>query len=167
MKTLITNEQIVEMCKRIGGELSQKFKNKNPLVVCVLKGAAPFHCELIKHMNIELEVDYLQAKSYEGTTSTNNLKIIKDLESDILGRDVIIVEDIVDTGLTLSKLKKELLKRNPSSLTFVAMLDKPSRREVEFNADFVGQEIDNLFVIGFGLDYNEKFRNLKDICIYE
>jgi hypoxanthine phosphoribosyltransferase len=108
-----------------------------------------------------------EAQSYEGTESTGTVKLIKDLECDISGRDVVIVEDIVDTGRTLLALKNELLSRNPTSLTFVTMLDKPSRRVVDFKADYVGKTIDNLFVFGFGLDYNQKYRNLKDIYVMD
>lgn len=167
MRVYIEHSEIVEMCKRIGGELTEKFKDKNPLVVCVLKGATPFHSELIKHIETDMEVDYIQAQSYEGTESTGTVKLIKDLECDISGRDVVIVEDIVDTGRTLLALKNELLSRNPTSLTFVTMLDKPSRRVVDFKADYVGKTIDNLFVLGFGLDYNQKYRNLKDIYVMD
>lgn len=167
MKVYIEHSEIVEMCKRIGGELTEKFNGKNPLVVCVLKGAAPFHSELMKHIQTDMEVDYIQAQSYEGTESTGTVKLIKDLEVDIEGRDVVIVEDIVDTGRTLLALKNELLSRNPTSLTFVTMLDKPSRRVVDFKADYVGKTIDNLFVLGFGLDYNQKYRNLKDIYVMD
>ena len=95
------------------------------------------------------------------------IKIKKDFDFDILGKDVIIVEDIIDTGITLSNLDVVLKERNPNSITYVCMLDKPSRRKVDFDADIVGIVIDNLFVIGFGLDYNEQFRNLKDVCVYE
>lgn len=167
MKVLLTNEEIVEICKKFAGELTEKFNDKFPVVVCVLKGAAPFHAELIKHLNFDLEVDYVQVSSYQGTESTGTLKFKKDLETDIKGRDVIIVEDIVDTGFTLKNLKELFEKREPSSITTITMLDKPSRREVDVSADYVGKTIDNLFVIGFGLDLDEKYRNLKDVCYFE
>lgn len=167
MKVLIPHEEIVEICKNLGKQLTTNFKDKNPLVVCVLKGAAPFHSELIKHMDCDLEVDYIQVSSYSGTTSTGKLTMKKDLEFNIENRHVIIVEDIVDTGRTLNLLKEHLLSKNPASVTFVTLLDKPSRRLTEFDADYVGKTIDDLFVIGFGLDLDEKYRNLKDICIYQ
>ena len=167
MKVLVSNEEIVKISKKIASELTQKFKDKFPIVVCVLKGAAPFHAELIKHIDIDMEVDYIQLSSYQGTESTGVITLKKDLESDISGRDVIIVEDIVDTGRTLTKLKSELLSRNPKSLTFVTLLDKPSRRKVNFSADYIGKTIDDLFVIGFGLDLDEKYRNLKDVCVFD
>lgn len=166
MKVLISNEEIRDICRKIGSELTLKFEGSSPIVVGVLKGACPFHSELIKCMNLPVVVDYIQVSSYVGENSSGIISIKKDLENDICGKDIIIVEDIVDTGITLSSLKYELEKRNPKSLTFVSMLDKPSRRKVEFKADYVGKEIDDLFVVGFGLDYNEQYRNLKDICIY-
>ena len=166
MRKLITHEEIVKMCQDIGAELTSKFDGKNPIVACVLKGACPFHSELIKHMNIDMELDYIQISSYQGTESTGKINIKKDFGVDISGRDVIIVEDIVDTGITLSSLKPLLESRNPKSITFVSMLDKPSRRTVQFEADYVGRKIDDLFVIGFGLDLDEKYRNLNDIYVY-
>lgn len=166
MRLLITHEEIVDICKRLGFEITQNYKGKTPLVVCVLKGACPFHSELIKHIDLDLEVDYIQVSSYLGTESTGVINFKKDLEFDIAGRDVIIVEDIVDSGLTLSKLKLELQKRKPSSLKFVSLLDKPSKRKVKFEPNYVGKTIDDLFVIGFGLDLDEKYRNLKDIYVF-
>lgn len=166
MRLLIKHEEIVEMASKMGKELASKFEGKNPLVVCVLKGACPFHAELIKHMDIDMEVDYIQVSSYSGTQSTGNVKIKREFDVNISNRDVIIVEDIVDTGVTLSALKPMIEARNPKSVTFVTMLDKPSKRKVEFVPDYVGRTIDDLFVIGFGLDLDEKYRNLKDIYIY-
>ena len=167
MKVLITHEEIVEICKTIGSKITKDFEGKTPVVACVLKGACPFHSELIKHIDLPVTLDYIQVSSYEGTNSTGAIKIKKDFDFDILGKDVIIVEDIIDTGITLSNLDVVLKERNPNSITYVCMLDKPSRRKVDFDADIVGKVIDNLFVIGFGLDYNEQFRNLKDVCVYE
>lgn len=167
MRLLVKNEEIVEICERIGKQLTERFASSNPLVVCVLKGACPFHSELIKHMDIDMEVDYIQVSSYKGTKSTGSVHIKRDFDTSIEGRDVVIVEDIVDTGLTLSALKPVLEARKPKSLTFVSMLDKPSKRKTEFKADYVGKTIDDLFVIGFGLDLDEKYRNLKDIYVYD
>ena len=119
MRVLIRHEEIVQMCEKIGKELTNKFKNKTPIVVCVLKGSEPFHAELIKHMDMDIQIDYIQASSYAGGTESSGLVTIKkDLDSNIENRDVIIVEDIVDTGLTLSRLKKELEKREISLLAY-------------------------------------------------
>lgn len=167
MELLIKHEEIVDMCKRIGKEITNNFKGKEPLVVAILKGACPFHSELIKHIDLPLEVDYMAVSSYVGTESTGEINIKKDITTNIEGKDVIVVEDIVDTGITLSSLKLWLEERNPNSLTFVSMLDKPSKRKVDFKPDFIGKEIEDLFVIGFGLDLDEKYRNLKDIFVYK
>ena len=166
MRVLISNEEIIEICKKIGAELSEKFKDKFPIVVCVLKGAAPFHAELIKHITTDIEIDYIRVQSYLGTESTGKIHFKKDLEANITGRDVIVVEDIVDTGLTISSIEAEFAKRNPSSFTSVTLLDKPSRRTIPVTADYIGKTIDDLFVVGFGLDLDEKYRNLKDVCVY-
>lgn len=167
MKILLSHDEIVEISKKMGEEITEKFKNKTPIVVCVLKGACPFHSELIKHIKLDMLLDYIQVKSYDGRQTSGSIEIKKDLDYDILGKDVIVVEDIVDTGLTLTHLKHELEKRNPRSLMFATLLNKPSRRKVEFYPDFVGKTIDNLFVYGFGLDLDEKCRNLKDIYYVE
>lgn len=166
MRLLISHDEIVEMCKTIGKNITTDYQGKSPLVVCVLKGACPFHSELIKHIDLPIDLDYIQASSYSGTSSTGVVKLKKDLDADIKGRDVILVEDIVDSGLTLSKLVEYLNQRQPNSIKVASLLDKPSGRKVQFKADYVGQEIEDLFVIGFGLDLDEKYRNLDSIYIY-
>lgn len=167
MKVLIPHNEIIDICKRIGKELTEKFSGKFPIVVCVLKGAAPFHSELIKHIKTDIEVDYIQVSSYVGTQSSGVITFKKDFGTDIEGRDVIIVEDIVDSGKTLTKLNEILKTKGAKSTTFVTMLDKPSKRTTPFVPDYIGKTIDDLFVIGFGLDLDEKYRNLEDICIFE
>ena len=167
MRVLIRHEEIGDMCKNIGNRITEDYAGKEPIIVCVLKGSLPFHAELIKHINLPLTIDFIQASSYNGGTETSGVvKIKRDLECDIADKDVILVEDIVDSGYTLSLLTKELWKRKPASLKVVSMLDKPSNRKVQFEADYVGRVIDNLFVIGFGLDLEEKYRNLPDIYVY-
>ena len=166
MRLLISHEEIVEISKNIGKQITEDYENKQPIVVCVLKGACPFHAELIKHIGLPIEVDYIQVSSYSGTSSTGTITLKKDLDSNIKDKDIILVEDIVDTGLTLSVLKQQLMEREPRSIKVATLLDKPSNRKVKFNADYVGKEIENLFVIGFGLDLDEKYRNLKDIYVY-
>ena len=167
MEVLIKHDEIVKMCEKIGGKLTSVFKGKTPIIVCVLKGACPFHSELIKHIDCDMEVDYIQVSSYSGIQSTGEVKIKRDFDSDIAGRDVVLVEDIVDTGVTMNALVPLLKKRKPNSITVVTMLDKPSRRRVDFKPDIVGKTIDDLFVVGFGLDLDEKYRNLKDVYIFK
>ena len=165
MSILIKHEDIVKECQRIGTEITKQFNGRELTVVCVLKGAEPFHAELIKHINLSMETDFVQVKSYAGTESTGVITLKKDIDTDITGKDVVIVEDIVDSGYTLTWLKENLKARNPRSITVVTMLDKPSRRKVEFKPDYVGFTIEDLFVYGFGLDLDEKCRNLKDIYV--
>lgn len=167
MRLLISHNEIVDMCKTLGARITKDYAGKEPVIVCVLKGSLPFHAELIKHIDLPLTIDFIQASSYHGGTETcGNVKIKRDLEGDIAGKDIILVEDIVDSGYTLSLLTEELRKREPASLKVVSMLDKPSNRKVKFDADYVGRVIDNLFVVGFGLDLDEKLRNLADIYVY-
>ena len=165
MKVLIKHRDIVKACKKIGKEITKKYKDKEVVVVCVLKGAAPFHAELIKNIDLPMQTDYIQVKSYEGTESTGVITLKKDLDIDIENKNIVIVEDIVDTGNTLLWVKQTLEKRNPASITFVSMLDKPSRRKVDFKPDYTAFTIDDLFVYGFGLDLDEKCRNLKDLYV--
>ena len=167
MRLLISHDEIVEICRKIGYQITKDYKGKEPLVICVLKGAMPFHAELIKHIDLPIKIDFIQASSYgSGMETSGIVKIKKDLDISIEGKDIILVEDILDSGYTLSLLTKELSYRNPSSIKVVSMLDKPANRKVKFEADYVGKTIDNLFVVGFGLDLDEKFRNLKDIYVY-
>ena len=165
VEVLLSEEEVDKRIQEIGDQISKDYAGKQVHLVCVLKGAAPFHAELIKHIYLQMETDYVQIKSYEGTESTGIITLKKDLDVDISHKDVVIVEDIVDSGRTLLWLKQNLLKRNPNSLTFVSLLDKPSRRKVEFKPDYIGFTIEDLFVYGFGLDLDEKCRNLKDIYV--
>ena len=167
MRLYIKHEEIVEISKKIGVELTEKFEGKNPLLVCVLKGSGPFHAELMKHITCDMEVDYIQVSSYSGKESTGKVVFKKDFGCDIAGRDVVLVEDIVDTGVTMASLVPVINSRKPNSVTVVTLLDKPSRRKTDFKPNIVGKTIEDLFVVGFGLDYDEKFRNLKDIYIYD
>lgn len=166
MRVLVSNEEIVKIAKDIGAKITSEYAGKLPLVVCTLKGAAPFHSELIKHIETDIEVDYIEVSSYSGTESTGVITLKKDIETNISGRHVIVVEDIVDTGRTLLNLKELFESRNPASLKTVTLLNKPIRRKVNIEPDYVGKTIDDLFVIGFGLDLDEKYRNLKDVCVF-
>ena len=167
MKVLIPHDEIIEMCKTMGKQITQDFAGKNPVIVCVLKGGAMFHSELIKHIDTDIIVDYIQVKSYTGQTSTGEVNFKKDLDTDIAGKDVIIVDDLVDSGRTFLALNSILLGRGARTIKFASMLDKPYKRKVPFELDYTGKVIDDLFVIGFGMDLDERYRNLKDICVYE
>lgn len=166
-KVLFSEEQIAQRVKALGEELTRDYSGKNPLFLCVLKGASVFFSDLVRRVECPLEFDFLRASSYAGTNSTGEVRLDVSAVPDISGRDVVLVEDIVDTARTLSVLKKHLLTLNPGSVKVVCFLDKPSRRVVEgFRADYTGFEIDDLFVVGYGLDCDQKCRNLPYIGIF-
>lgn len=167
-RLLFSEEQIASRVKTLGEELTRDYSGKNPLFLCVLKGAAVFFSDLVRRVECPLEFDFLKASSYSGTSSTGEVSLNLSILPDISGRDVVLVEDIVDTARTLSVLKKHLLTLNPNSVKVVCFLDKPSRRVVEgFKADYTGFEIDDLFVVGYGLDCDQKCRNLPYIAVYK
>ena len=165
-KILISEEEIKEKIKTLAKRLDNDYAGKNPLFVCVLKGSVFFTADLVRELTIPAFLDFMSVSSYgAGTISTGELNIKKDLSENIENRHVIIVEDIIDTGNTLYKLKNLLLKRNPASIKIIALLDKPERRTAPMEADYVGFVIPDEFVIGYGLDYDERFRELKDVCV--
>lgn len=163
---LITEEQLQEKIKELGEKLTLAYRGKNPLVICVLKGAAPFMTDLIQEMDIPLEMDFMDVSSYGNSTNTSGeVKIIKDLNTSVEGRDVLIVEDIMDSGLTLNYLVDLFKHRRAKSVKIVTLLDKPDRRAVDLKADLVGFVVPDEFVVGYGLDYAEKYRNLPFIGV--
>ena len=164
-RVLLTKEAIAEKVAQLGQRLSADYRDKNPLVVCLLKGSAVFFADLVRAMSCELELDFMSVSSYGGSSSSGEVRVRKDLDESIAGRDVIVVEDIIDTGLTLSHLMKLLSERGARSIRIAALLDKPSRRKVVIEADYLGFTIENHFVVGYGLDYNQRYRNLPEICI--
>ncbi|MGI6510401.1 MAG: hypoxanthine phosphoribosyltransferase [Erysipelotrichaceae bacterium] len=166
-KILISEKEIVERCKQLGKQLSEDYKDNehNVLYVGILKGSIPFMAELIKHISIDIEIDFIAASSYEGTESLGDIKIIKDLDCSVIDRDIVIIEDIIDTGLTIRKIKELLYHKGAHNVKVVALLNKQSRRICDVQADYVGFEIENEFVIGFGLDFNQKYRNLPYIGV--
>ncbi len=163
---LYTEEEIQARVRELGAAISRDFAGRNPLVICVLKGAFIFMADLIKQLQIPLEVDFMAISSYGASTQSSGIvKIVKDLDVSVEGRDVLIVEDIIDSGLTLSYLVDVLERRNAKSITIVTMFDKPSRRTVDLEVDYTGFSLPDAFVVGYGLDYAEKYRNLPYIAI--
>jgi len=159
-----TEERITAKVKELGAMISEDYKGKDPLLVGVLKGSFMFMADLMRAITINCEVDFMAVSSYgAGTSSSGEVKINKDLNHDIAGKDVIIIEDILDSGITLSYLKKYLMNRQPASLRICALLDKPARRKTDICADYVGFECPDAFIVGYGLDYSEKYRNLPYI----
>ena len=172
-KILLTEEQIQRRVQQIADRLNREYAGKNPLVIGILKGSVVFYSDLIRKLEMPIELDFMAVSSYgAGTTSSGFLKIKKDLDKNVVGRDVIIVEDIIDSGYTLAKLKKLLYARHPASVKIVVLLDKFERRAVAIEPDYSCFDIEDEFVIGYGLDYNEQYRNLPYIgilkrCVYE
>ena len=166
-KVIITEDEIKTAIKRAGREISEKYQGKPLLLISILKGAFIFLSDLCREVTIPCEIDFMVAKSYSGTNSTGKVDIRLDLCHDISDYHVIIVEDIIDTGRTLADIIEMLKARNPLSLEVVTLLDKPSRRKVDFEADMVLFTIDDLFVIGYGLDCDELYRNLPYIAEYD
>lgn len=165
-KVLLTKEQIEKRTAELAKQINEDYKGKELLIVCILRGAVIFMADLFKQLTMNVEIDFLAVSSYgAGTTSSGEVKVVKDLAAPLENREVLVIEDIIDTGITLSYILEMLLQRKPKSLRLCSLLDKPSRRVIDLKGDYVGFEIPNEFVVGYGLDYNEKYRNLPDICV--
>ena len=162
---LITEDEIINRCKELGKEITKDYQGKTPSLIGVLKGSVPFLAELMKRIEINMEIDFMDVSSYSGTESTGDVRIDKDLSNSIVGDDVIVVEDIVDTGKTLQKVVGLLYSKGANSVRIVSLLDKPERRIVDLKADYIGFTIPDAFVVGFGLDFNQKYRNLPYVGI--
>lgn len=165
-KVLFSKEQLAKRIKELAEQLDKDYAGKTPLMVAILKGSVMFFTDLIREMTLPLEIDFMSISSYgSGVKSSGEVKMIKDLDNKIEGKDVIIVEDIVDSGYTMKYLTHLLEARNPSSIKICALLDKPSRRETDVAVDYKGFEVGNEFVVGYGLDYAARYRNLPFIGI--
>ena len=164
-EVLLSEEEIETRVKELGKEITKDYEGKNLLVVGILKGAVIFMAELCKHIDLPIMIDFMAVSSYGSSTeSTGEVKIIKDLDFSVEGKDVLIVEDIIDTGLTLSYLSEILKKRGANSVRIATLLDKPDRRNIEVKVDYLGFSIPDEFVVGYGLDYAELYRNLPYIA---
>lgn len=166
IEEMISEEKVTARIREIGAQISKDYAGEKVHLICILKGASFFACELAKRITIPVTIDFMSCSSYGGsTTSTGVVKIVKDLDEPIAGENVIVVEDIVDTGRTLSYLIDMLKDRGPKSLKLCALLDKPERRVVEIEADYTGFRVPDEFVVGYGLDYDQKYRNLPYIGV--
>ena len=163
-KVLVTKEQIQEKTKELGQQIARDYEGKNPLVIGILKGAIPFMADLVREMDIHLEMDFMDVSSYgEALVSSGEVKIVKDLDTNVAGRDILIVEDIIDSGRTLRYLVDLFKYRQAKSVKIVTLLDKPEGRVVDMDVDYFGYIVPNEFVVGFGLDYKEDYRHLPYI----
>jgi hypoxanthine phosphoribosyltransferase len=166
-RILLTKEEIAEKVRELGKQITRDYEGKTPVLVCILKGASVFFADLIREIELPMALDFMAISSYGSATKTSGVvRILKDLDNDILGKDVIVVEDIVDSGVTLNYLKQILFQRGASSLRIATLLDKPARRKVkDLKVDYMCFDIPDAFVVGYGLDYDQKYRNLPDIGV--
>lgn len=165
-EVLLTHAQIQARIEEMGRELTEAYSGCDLVCVCILKGAALFFSDLVRAIDLPLHMDFMSISSYgSATKSSGVVRILKDLDKDIVGRHVLVIEDIVDTGLTLSFLRENLVARGAASLKVCTLLDKPSRRKTELIPDYKGFVIEDKFVVGYGLDYDERYRNLPDIGV--
>lgn len=168
INVLLTEEEVDSKIKELGERISKDYAGKSVHLICVLKGGVFFMCELAKRITVPVSLDFMSVSSYgNGTTSSGAVKIVKDLDEPLESKDVIIVEDIIDSGNTLHYLVEILYKRKPSSIKICTLLDKPERRVADVNVDYVGFNIPDKFVVGYGLDYAQKYRNLPYIGVVE
>jgi hypoxanthine phosphoribosyltransferase len=166
LRVLLRRGAVQRRVREMGKEISADFKGQRVHLIGVLKGASIFLADLIRQVRVEVSLDFMAVSSYgQADQTSGQVRLTKDLDTSIEGLNVIVVEDILDTGLTLSYLLRVLQQRKPKSLAIAALLDKPSRRIKDVKADYIGFQIPNEFVVGYGLDYAERYRNLKDVCV--
>ena len=164
--TLVSEQQIKQRIAELGKQITADYKDTRPIVIGVLKGAWIYLADLLREVDLDVDVDFMSVSSYgSGTSTSGTITIVKDLSVDVTGRDVLIVEDIVDSGLTLAGLKDLMKDRNAKSVEVSTLLSKPSRRQIDVDVKYIGFEIPDEFVIGYGLDFDEKYRTLRDICV--
>ncbi len=165
-KVLIAKEDIDKRIEELAEQINRDYAGKKLTLVVTLRGAVVFFADLFRRLNGDVDCDFIAVSSYgAGTTTSGEVKMVKDLSSPIAGKHILIIEDIIDTGVTLVYLKNLLEARQPASIKLCALLDKPSRRKVDLKGDYVGFEIPNEYVVGFGLDYDQKYRNLPEVCV--
>lgn len=167
LKIMYTEEQIQERIKELAKEIDNDYIGKELIIISVLKGAIFFSVDLVKRMNTQMSIEFMQVSSYQGTQSTGNVIVKRGLDIDISGKDVLIVEDIIDTGYTLQYLKEYLESLNPNSLKIVVLADKKARRKIDVKVDYTGFEIEDKFIVGYGFDIDQKYRNLPYIGYIE
>lgn len=164
-KVLVSEEEIKQICKKLGEQISKDYEGKKLLLVSVLKGAVVFMADIMRNITCDCEIDFMAVSSYSGAKTTGVVKFKKDLDINPDGCDILLVEDILDSGITLSYLKGVLLDRHAASIKVCAFLDKPANRQADIKADYVGKVIPDEFVVGYGLDYDEKYRNLPYVGV--
>ena len=167
MKLLISENEIKDRVKKLGKKITKDYDGKKPIFIGILNGCYVFMADLLREVKLDVEVDFVKIRSYEGDSSTGTIKFRKDISADIDGRDIIIVEDIIDSGFTINFLVKRLRNSGPKSVAVASILFKKEVAKLDFEVDYVGFEIPPEFVVGYGLDYDEKYRHLKDVMVME
>ena len=168
LKILISRDEIAKVIDRLAREIKRDYHEKQPLLIGVQKGSFVFMADLIRQLDLPLELDFARISSYGAAReSSGKARVVQGIKTPVKGKDVLVVEDIVDTGITISFLLNYLRKRKPASLKLCTLTDKPSRRRVPVSIDYCGFTVPNKFIVGYGLDFNQKFRNLPDICVLE
>jgi hypoxanthine phosphoribosyltransferase len=168
LRVLAPKAKILSTVKRLASAITRDYRGKNPIIIGILKGSFVFLADLVRQLDFPLEVEFIRLSSYgSGKQTSGKVKVVQGLTSGVKGRHVLVVEDIVDTGVTLTFLMEYLKKKNPASLKLCALTDKPSRRRVPVKIDYKGFEVPNKFIVGYGIDSGEKYRNLPDICALE
>ena len=168
LRILISRQEIEVIMNRLAGEINKDYRDKHPILVAVLKGSFIFLADLVRHLDLPLEVEFVRLSSYgRGKKSSGSIKVVQGLGVEVKGRHVLVVEDIVDTGLTTGFLLDYLHRKEPSSIKVCVLTSKPSRRKFPIHIDYLGFTVPDKFLVGYGLDYDERFRNLQDICFIE
>jgi hypoxanthine phosphoribosyltransferase len=168
LQVLVSKAEIAATVKKLASAITHDYRGKNPLLIGILKGSFVFLADLIRQLDFPLEVDFVRLSSYgSGQQTSGKVKVVHGLKADIKGRHVLVVEDIIDTGITLTYFMEYLKKKNPASLKLCALTDKPSRRRVPLQIDYKGVTVPDKFIVGYGIDCDEKYRNLPDICVLE
>ncbi len=167
LPVLIPREEVASAVARLAAQISRDYFEKNPLLIGILKGSFVFMADLIRQLGFPLELDFIRLSSYGGTRSSGRVRVVQGLHSVVRARHVLVIEDIVDTGVTVAFIMDYLQKKKPASLKLCALLDKPSRRRVPVAIDYLGITVPDKFLVGYGLDFNEKYRNLPDVCVLE
>jgi len=165
-EVLVSREEIAATVDRLAGEISRDYLGKHPLLLGILKGSFVFMADLVRRLDLPLEIDFVRLSSYgHGTETSGQVRVVQGLRSAVRGRDVLVIEDIVDTGLTTGYFMDYLRKKRPASLRLCSLADKPARRKVPIEMDYLGFTVPDRFIVGYGIDWNEKYRNLPDICV--
>jgi hypoxanthine phosphoribosyltransferase len=168
LSVLFTAEEIAATVRRLAAEIRRAYHDKNPILIAVLKGSFVFLADLVRELNFPLQIEFAQLSSYgRGKESAGRIKVVKDVEGDIKGRHVLVVDDIIDTGLTAAFFLEHIKQKQPASLRLCSLTDKPSRIQVKINIDYLGLTVPDKFIVGYGIDWDEKYRYLPDICAIE